>query len=178
MEVHDVSIKLHGSNPFGEVKSGTIKLRGRVKTGIVVATTKNTTPAIESNFAIKDPISKQQKGLFFPDDPLLDLSTKMGTGILKADPLFDEGGEDSVALPRRVWLQEVKCLCIDYYFNSDATWVALAIEELPSEHQAPDAERAIEASAYKAYRRIGFVRGLYGMLSWFEDSSLELIELF
>jgi hypothetical protein len=152
MEVHDAGIKLHGSNPFGEVRSGTIKLRGRVKTGIVVAHHFFE----KSNLAVKDPISRKITALFFPDDPQWDLSANMGTDILKANPLFDEEEEDSIALPRRVWPQEVKCLCIDYW-NCDSAWAALAIEELPSEHQTPNAGHAVGTSAYKAYRRIGFV---------------------
>jgi hypothetical protein len=69
MHVHDAHVELQGLNPFGEVKSASIKLRARVKTGIIIWATGF---IFHTPFHIIDPKgSEVLNSQFFTDDEVL-----------------------------------------------------------------------------------------------------------
>jgi hypothetical protein len=179
MDVRDAHVELRGQNPFGEVKSGSIKLRGRVKTGLV---TWNTRWASYTPFHLHDPISEALTGCFSPDnfrqwrsfaeeeqereafevrhqlDEEIDLpSSATATGKEDSDDASSpmalaEAPEERSISP--IGLRKIECLCIDVFNNG---CLALAIEPLSLEHLPPHPEFASRNEIYKPYRRIGAV---------------------
>ena len=187
MEVHRTSVKLAGDDLFGRVISGSIRLRGKVKTGVVDRVPNGM--YAPSWLYVKDPISGERIGHYFPDDPPWHLYSKEAAAacdVVDAPGAADDINESSkfktqvgnankpTQTSSLALLQAIKCVCIDYFPHNVKGWSAIAIEELSQEDGAKssDSDEAVD----KRYRRIGLV-GYPARLHWFEDGPWELIEL-
>lgn len=182
LEIHHTAIELAGSDPFGRLVSGSIKLRARTKIFRVVHKVSSST------YQVAEHISGNVIGVFYADDPLwyssMDTATQNedgaaepGEGRNERPPTSGPCHDDSDFEGRNM---EVKCLCIDSFDEFD--WVAIVIEELPLGHTERFTNRSATPSAYRPYRRMGLVEHnpwIRGSDSeWFLDSPWELIELF
>jgi hypothetical protein len=191
IEVHRTDITLDGSDPFGRLVSGSIKLRGWTKIGVVVPTT-----FTSSFLSVEDPVSRKETAKFVPDNPLLwnslaspttdieeYVAESSGTRIESLSTV-GSGNTQSVFKKSSIELssflsKKIKCLCIDYF--PVCSWVALAIEKLPPEHTEQYTGMWTPTSKYNAYRRIGLA--WYSSIvdadfEWFKDSPWDSIELF
>ena len=189
IQIQSTDVKLHGDDPFGRVISGSIKLKGKVKTGIIVRVPNNL--AGSSWLYVVDPISGGETAHFYPDDPPWDLYAETATeirevtdepGVIARTPRLSavSSGDDLSAAEetkpvRSSFLnlpQEIKCLCIDYFKNIHG-WDAIALEEIPPGDPKHGSNRSKRDDSYVAFRRIGLVEypvGVHSVLDWFKTS--------
>ena len=194
--IQSTNVKLNGDDPFGRVKSGSIKLKGKVKTGLIVRVANNRG---RSWLYVVDPISGGETAKFYPDDPPWDLYAKKAEEIrdgtdepgmaassvrLPAVSFGDDLSAAEATKPVRssslTLPQEIKCLCIDYFENING-WAAIAVEELSLGDPKRGTHRWEWNSLHVAFRRIGLVEypgGIDSVLDWFKDCPWRQIELF
>ncbi|KAG9229967.1 hypothetical protein BJ875DRAFT_445475 [Amylocarpus encephaloides] len=189
LEIHDIKVELAGRNPFGAVRSGSLKARGRVKTAYILGRNKGGGNMRFNIFAAGEEKWKWREAWESTKEEWPRFREAIRRRVAAATPAEDQvadlsGSKDAPgmnALPEAVEIVEIKCLCVDIDNNN---WHGLAIEPMTKAEMQSD-------EVYKAYRRIGMIHSTdtYGSsaalktknqwrFSWFEDAPWELIELF
>lgn len=183
MQVHHVQVKLHGQNAFGEVESGSIKLRGRVKKGLIIYQTRflgDPFRVCDSNLEeaqVRNNETSDWMGIFYSDDFREWLGLAGGwrstTSRSSLSSTSTTNKRDIQDPNSSISLGQVECLCIGIF---DGAWVGLVVEPLPL-HQMPSGyPLETQKDTYRQYRRIGVIVQ-DSRLNWFSNGTWELIEL-